>query len=656
MNEIAWCPTKKFAGATRVARFMRHHGIATVQELRAQSASRPNWFYPAIMADLDVPWDKPWTEVFDDSLGMPFTKWFVRGKINIVRACVDRHAKNHGERVALHWEGEDGTRRTMTYRELSDAVTQTATAMRESGVRKGDVIGQIMTSSPEAVVIMFAAMKIGAVPMQIAARTPSDTVTQLLTEANAKMVFVTEDYSHGGKMFCLHQTVRAIEKSLHCEVVVIPHFGGISMQSNKPGKSYEDFLLRAEGKEPAKTLSLDSEDLALILLSSGTTGKPKVIMHTHGGMLVNTAKEIGYAFDYQKGDVFFWVTNLGWMMHPWQVIGVQFFGGTHVLYDGSPTYPTSHRLFEMIERYRVTTFGFSPTGIRSLDKSLDYGAHDLSSLRILGSTGAPLDPETWKWYFEVFGKQCCPIINIMGGTEIMGCLVFSLPIEASVPGTVGGPALGMDVCVVDENGDDLPQGKEGTLVCRNPFPSMTRGFLNDLPRFVQTYFFPWGQNTWNHHDRVRIDERGFWFVCGRDDDLINRGGVKYDPMAIESALRSFFGDIKITDAVAVGVPDEKLGQKIVCFVVVDERSSATSAILENLRRHVGKTYDPSGKPDEIYIVRALPTTLSAKVPRKKYVEAYLGQEVADASSCANGAVFAEISAMTALDISHVSCV
>ncbi len=621
---------------------MQKHGITTVQELRTRSVREPEWFWPAISEHLGVPWDHPWAKVFDDSLGMSHTKWFVDGKINIVRACVDRHATPENNRIAFHWEGEDGSQGRMTYCVLAAAVTQAATAMREVGVRKGDVIGQVMTSSPEAVVVMFAAMKIGAVPMQIAARTPPGTVAQLLAEANAKMAFVTEDYYYGGKIVDLHQTVRAIEKkSPRCGVVVAPRFRSISMQSDRPREFYADFLLRAKGKEPAQTLSLDAEDPALILLSSGTTGKPKVIVHTHGGMLVNTAKEIGYAFDYQKGDVFFWMTNLGWMMHPWQVIGVQFFGGTHVLYDGTLAYPSSHRLFEMIDRYRVTTFGFSPAGMRSLDKSLDYSKHDLSSLRILGSTGAPLDPKTWRWYFEAVGRWRCTIINISGGTDLMGCLVSSLPIEALVPGTVGGPALGMDIAVVDENGVELSAGQEGLLVCRKPFPSMTRGLLNGEEAFLEAYFKK-VDGVWCQGDRALVDECGFWFINGRDDDVINRGGVKYDPTAIESALRSFSGDIKVTDAVAVGVPDVVLGQKIVCFITVSDArdlASIEAGFLKKLRDHVGQVYDPSGKPDAIYILRTLPTTLSAKVPRKKYVQAYGGTAVDDASSCANDDVF-----------------
>lgn len=645
MDEIAWRPTEDFVAATRLHRFMQKHGIATVQELRARSVREPEWFWPAIMEDLGVLWDKPLDRVLDDSRGMPHTRWFEGGKINIVRNCVDRHAQIDGGKVAFYWESDGGVRIQMTYRELAKAVTRTATAMREAGVCKGDVIGMVMPACPTAVIVMFAAMKIGAVPMQPAARLAPKMIARLLADANAKMVFMHDGYSYGGKVIDLRETIRAAARSVpKSRIVVVPRLGLPDALPHQESEYYADFLMRAEGKEPAQTLSLDAEDRALILFSSGTTGKPKAIVHVHGGMLVNTAKEIGYAFDYQKRDVFFWVTNLGWMMAPWQIIGVQFFGGTHVLYEGSPTYPTSHRLFEMIDRYRVSTFGFSPAGIKALDQSQDYSKHDLSSLRILGSTGAPIDPPTWKWYFEVFGQRRCPIMNIIGGTEIMGCFLSPLPIEPQIPSTVGGPGLGMDVIIVDGYGNQLPVGQEGILVCRKPFPSMTRGFLDGDERFMQTYFEPWPE-MWNHHDRARTDAEGFWYMCGRDDDLINRGGVKHDPMLIETVVRSYLHGSIVADAVVAGMPDESLGQKIVCFITLKNTHGqmyVDDGFIKALRSHVGQKYDPSGKPDEIYILSALPTTLSAKVPRKKYVQAYLGETIADASSYANGHVFADI--------------
>lgn len=641
MDEIVWRPLPRTARATRVAHFMRTHGIATVQELRTRSARDPEWFWPAVVADLGVLWDQSWTQLLDDSRGMPHAKWFVGGKINIVRNCIDRHVTLCGDKIAFYWESEDGRHTQMTYRELDRDVTRCATALREAGIGHGDVVGMVMPMCPEAVIIMYAAMKIGAVPMQpIASRGPG-MITQLLVDAKAKIAFVVDGYQYGGKSIDLRPTIHAIAAQ-QLPVVVVQRLR-LTRVLPKPRGEYfwADFMLRAARVEPAATVSLDAEDRALILFSSGTTGKPKAIVHVHGGMLVNTAKELGYAFDCQANDVFFWATNLGWMMAPWEIIGVHFFGGTCVLYEGSPTYPSHSRLFEMIERYRVTTFGLSPALIRSFDKTLDYHTYDLSSLRILGSTGAPIDPATWKWYFEVIGQRRCPIMNIIGGTELMGCLLSPLPIEQQTPTTVGGPGLGMDVILVDANGHELPFGSEGILVCRKPFPSMTRGFLDGDDRFMQAYFEPWPW-MWNHHDRARTDAEGFWYMCGRDDDLINRGGVKHDPGQIESALRSFSGEIKVTDAVAVGVPDEKMGQGIVCFITTSKPPLDQVVFQSELRRCVGAIYDPSGKPDEIYILSALPTTLSAKVPRKKYVQAFCGEAIADASSYANGNVFADI--------------
>ncbi|MBI2030469.1 AMP-binding protein, partial [Candidatus Kaiserbacteria bacterium] len=451
MDEIVWRPLPRTARATRVAHFMRTHGIATVQELRTRSVRDPEWFWPAVVADLGVLWDKSWTQLLDDSRGMPHAKLFVGGKINIVRNCIDRHVTLCGDKIAFYWESEDGRHTQMTYRELDRDVTRCATALREAGIGHGDVVGMVMPMCPEAVIIMYAACKIGAVPMQpIASRGPG-MITQLLVDAKAKIAFVVDGYQYGGKSIDLRPTIHAIAAQ-QLPVVVVQRLRLTRVLPNPRGEYFwADFMLRAARVEPAATVSLDAEDRALMLFSSGTTGKPKAIVHVHGGMLVNTAKELGYAFDCQANDVFFWATNLGWMMAPWEIIGVHFFGGTCVLYEGSPTYPSHSRLFEMIERYRVTTFGLSPALIRSFDKTLDYHTYDLSSLRILGSTGAPIDPATWKWYFEVIGQRRCPIMNIIGGTELMGCLLSPLPIEQQTPTTVGGPGLGMDVILLDAN-------------------------------------------------------------------------------------------------------------------------------------------------------------------------------------------------------------
>lgn len=643
MDEIAWRPTEASVAATRIHRFMQKHGIATIQELRARSVHEPEWFWAAIMEDLEVLWDKSWTRVFDDSLGMSHTKWFEGGKINIVRNCVDRHVLLHGDKVAFYWESEDGQRRQMTYRELDRDVTRCATALREAGIGQGDVVGMVMPMCPEAVIIMYAAMKIGAVPMQPMASRGPGVITQLLIDAKAKIVFAADGYQYGGEQKDLRPTIHAIAGRLQIPVVVVQRLR-LTHALPKPLGEYfwADFMLRAAHVEPVHTASLESEDPGLILFSSGTTGIPKGIIHVHGGMLVNTAKELGYAFDCQANDVFFWATNLGWMMAPWEIIGVHFFGGTCVLYEGSPLYPSSGRLFEMIERYRVTKLGLSPALIRALDKTLDYGAYDLSSLQMLGSTSAPIDETAWRWYFEVIGKGRLPIMNIIGGTEIMGCFLSPLPIEPQTPTTVGGPGLGMDVILADENGNELPFGSEGILICRRPFPSMTRGFLGGYERFIKAYFDPWPQ-MWNHHDRVRTDAEGRWYVSGRDDDVINRGGVKYDPVSIENALRASPGTPRVIDATAVGIPVETiLGQKIVCFIKVDDPAHFTDETRKALRKYVGAVYDPAGKPEEIHVVRELPMTLSNKKPYKLYVRAYQGETIPDVASYSNGDVFADI--------------
>lgn len=640
-EEIIWRPYGPYL-QSRVARFMEKHGIATWQELALRSQKDPRWFWPAALGDLGLEWFKPFTELFDDTWGMPWTKWFLGGKLNITHNCLDRHIRDgKGEKTAIFFEGDMGSSRTTTYRELFELVNALARSMRALRIRKGDVIGMCLTISPEAVAVMFAAMKIGAVPMQIAARTPPEEVALLLNRGKAKMLFVNDLYPRGGKWFDLASTRATAQEKVQTlrQIVVVRRLPSFVA---RPALNLEDFLALGEGRR-VKTSVLDAEDKALILFSSGTTGTPKAIVHTHGGALAQIVKEVGYAFDCRESDVFYWFTNIGWMMAPWEIIGSLFFGASVVLYEGTHLHPTPSRVFEIIQRYGVTIFGFTPTALRALAGTLSEPAQDLSTLRILGSTGEPLDSRTWLWYFNTFGGGRCPIMNISGGTEIVGCFLSPHPMMSQKSGTLGSAGLGMDVDVFNDLGESVEVG-EGYLVCKSPFPSMTRGFLGEKERYLKTYFsqFP---NVWTHGDRAYKDNDGFWYVLGRSDDLIVRGGVKHDPSIIEAALISYPGSPsaswRIEEAAAVGVKDSLLGQRIVAFVVLAEgpehsrRAKDTTAgaedlagFLGDLRAHVGKVYDPMGRPDEIHIVSALPKNAAAKIPRalirKACEEGYTG--------------------------------
>lgn len=618
MADYAWKPSGAYLEESRVVDFMRQHGIASWQELILRSCGDIEWFWNAALAHLGIEWFHAYHRLYDDSQGMPWTRWFLGGKLNIVHNCLDRHIRDgKGGKIALFFEEDGGAARSVTYSQLCDAVNSTAAALRQSGIGKGDRIAMCMPISPEAVTVMFAAFKIGAVSMQPPARLAPDQTVEYLNQAKARILFMNDGYPRAGRLFSLKKSYeQAVERVPSLERVVVLERLGNGLARRSKCVSWGEFVRSAASSATAQTEILDAEDHALILYSSGTTGKSKTIVHTHGGALAQIAKELGYAFDCRDSDVFYWFTNIGWMMAPWEIIGALFFGASVVLYEGTHLYPTPHRVFELIEKYGVSIFGFTPTAMRELAKlETDFSGHRRSTLRILGSTGSPLDPETWLWFFKTFGEERCPIINISGGTEIIGCFVSPLPVMSLKPSTVGGPGLGMAADVCNDSGEPV-RDQSGQLVCRKPFPSMTRGFLGDPQLYLRTYF-PRGPSLWVHGDRALVDEDGCWFLLGRTDDLIVRGGVKFDPAVLEEKLRGFPGPPRIKDAAVIGAEDPTYGERIVAFVVLDSAlTEDPSAFQKALRRHVRNTFDPLAQPDEIHVLSALPVSLAAKVPRK----------------------------------------
>ena len=642
---FSWEPYGDYLARSRVRDFMDRHAIQSWQELIEQSQRDIAWFWDAALRHLGVEWTTPYAAVYDDSRGMPWTRWFPGGTLNVTHNCIDRHIRDHrGGEVALIWEGDGGDSRAVTYRELYDSVCRTAAAMQCMGITAGDVVALCAPVSPEAVAVMFAAMKIGAVCMQIGARAVPQDVADSLNRGRASALFMVDSYPRGGKWTDCAPTLRAAVSDVPTleRVVVMQRRNGPVELSDKIF-TWSDFLALGSQRDSCPTVPVDSEHPNLILFTSGTTGKSKAIVHTHGGSLAQVVKEVGYAFDCRSHDRFCWFTNFGWMMAPWELIGVLFFGGAVVLYEGTHVYPTPHRVFELIEKHRISIFGFVPTAIRQLAAlDEDFSSHDRSSLRILGSTGEILDSKAWSWYFSTFGEGRCPIMNISGGTEVIGCLLSPLPVMPQKPGTLGGAGLGMDIAVVDDEGSPLVQGP-GNLACRQPFPSMTRGFLGEPERFLETYF-PIGQDLWVHADRVECDEDGMWYILGRTDDLIIRGSINHDPGKIEQALLNYPGLPRVIEAAAIGSSDPQLGQRIVCFVVLEHplTASAGGDFLQGLRSYVGTVYDRAGRPDELHVVEAIPKNMAAKIPRGLIRRAYEGQPLGDTFKLDNPQALAAI--------------
>lgn len=642
MKGIIWEPYGDYIEKSNITRFMKKYGLENYHDLINRSVSDIEWFWDAALNDLGIEWYQPYEKILDTSGGFPWAKWFIGGKINIVHNCIDRHLKSfRSKKVAFIWEGADGEVRRLTYEQMSISVSKVANGLKGLGLRKGDRVGVYMPMIPEVVVAIFACFKIGAVAIPIFSGFGAGAVATRLNDAGAKILFTADGFLRREKMVYLKDVAdKALDMVPSIKHVIVYKRLGIQIPwDNNRDIWWSDLEKKQSGD--SLTEQMDSEDTALIIYSSGTTGKPKGTVHTHAGCLAQMTKEVGYSFDLKDKDVFYWVTDMGWMMGPWEIIGVQHFGGTYLIFEGVPNHPGPDRLWDLVERHNVSILGVSPTLIRLLMRHGEewITRHHLHNLRILGSTGEPWDPESYKWYFEKVGGKRCPVINISGGTEIVGCLLLSFPITPLKPCTLGGPGLGMDIDVFDEEGNSL-KGKDrvGYLVCKKPSPSMTKGFLNDPERYIDTYFSRWPE-VWYHGDLASVDEDGFWFLHGRADDTIKVGGKRIGPAEVEAAI---INHSAVSEAASIGVPDAVKGEAIVCFVILKSCAESTGDIKEQLKDKVAEVLGRPFKPDEIKFVKELPKTRSGKILRGLIKKKFLGQEIGDISSVENPDAINEI--------------
>ena len=639
MSDFIWRPTPEAIEQARVTRFMRRHGIADVRELVRRSTADTDWFWRAALDDLGVSWDRPYDVLQDSSRGFPWTRWFTGGRLNIVTNSVDRH---RGPKPALLWEGDDGSRRAWSRDELRAEVNRVASALRALGVKPGDAVGLYMPMVPEIVAAFFGCLKIGAVVVPVFSAFGSKALAVRLQDAEAKVLFTADGVSRRGKTSALKPDAdAAVRECPSVQHVIVLRRLGIDVPMGANDSWWHDRVGTADAEAP--TESLEAEAPSMILYTSGTTGRPKGTVHTHAGALAQIVKELGYAFDVREDDVFFWVTDIGWMMGPWELIGTSFFGATVVVFEGAPNHPNPDRLWEIVARHRVTHLGISPTAIRLLKSSdLDWvRRHDMSSLRILGSTGEPWDPDSYMWFFEHVGGRRCPVINISGGTEIVGCLLSPLPVMPLKAGTLGGPGLGMDVDVFDDDGRPI-RGGIGHLVCKKPAPSMTKSFLKDDARYLDTYFsrFP---GVWYHGDWAKIDDDGYFFLYGRSDDTLKVAGKRVGPAEVEAAL---IEHPAVAEAAAIGVPHAIKGESVACFVVLKPGRTHDEALREELREQVVKHLGKTLRPDVLKFVRMLPKTRSAKIVRGVIRKRYLGEPVGDLASVENPDAVEEIARAT----------
>ena len=644
MAEVAWRPTADYIDNANVTRFMRKHGIASIDEFRRRSIEESEWFWDAVVEDMGIEFTTPYERVLDSSGGIAWSKWFVGGRVNLTHNCVDRHALgDRADRLAIVSETEDGSVRKLTYAELKREVDEVAAGLRELGIGKGDPVAVFMPMVAEAVIAAYAIAKLGALYMPIFSGFAPSAVAARLQDAEAKAIFTADGGLRRGSQALMKPAAdEAVAEAPSVEHVIVYERLGAEVPM-VAGRDLTWDELRTRGRAAApdglECEDTESEDVLMIAYTSGTTGRPKGAVHVHGGFLVKMASETFYQADLHPDETLYWVTDMGWIMGPWEMVGAGCIGATVVLYEGAPDWPEPDRVWASVEQHGVNVLGVSPTLIRALKTAGDEhpAKHDLSSLRIFGSTGEPWNPEPYRWLADVVGEGRRPIINISGGTEVGACFITPYPVEEIKVCSLGGASHGMDIDVFDPDGKPI-RNKVGELVCKRPWPGMTRGIWGDPERYMDTYWSMY-PDIWRHGDWALIDEEGDWFLLGRSDDTINVAGKRLGPAEVESVLVSH---PSVVESAVVGVPHETKGEAIWCFCVPAD--GAGDGVAKELSELVATELGRPFKPSRIVFVEALPKTRSAKILRRAVRAVAIGEDPGDMSSAENPQALEQIRA------------
>ncbi|MFT3851530.1 MAG: acetate--CoA ligase [Ilumatobacteraceae bacterium] len=584
-------------------------------------------------------WRTEWSTICEWEL--PFSKWFVGGQLNVTENCLDRHvAGGKGDKVAYFWEGEPGDSRTITYAELLDEVQRFSNVLKGLGVVKGDRVNIYMPMIPEAVVAMLVCVRIGAPHSVVFGGFSSQSLTDRINDAEAKVLITADGGYRRGEVFPLKPAAdESLRDTPSIEQVVVVRRGGNDVEMVK-GRDvwYHDLIASADPVCPAEPM--DSEQLLFLLYTSGTTGKPKGIMHTSGGYLTQCAFTHKYVFDLHPDTDVYWCTaDIGWVTgHSYIVYGPLANGATSVIYEGVPNFPGNDRIWEIVEKYKVTKFYTAPTAIRTYMKwgTQEPAKHDLSSLQVLGSVGEPINPEAWMWYSEHIGGGRCPIVDTWWQTETGGIMISPLPgATTTKPGSATFPLPGIGAEVVDDAGDPVGRGNGGYLTLTQPWPGMLRGIWGDPERYRETY--------WNRYegryfagDGAKLDDDGYIWLLGRVDDVMNVSGHRISTTEVESALVSHPA---VAEAAVVGANDTTTGQAIIAYVTLRGGSEVDIAVL---RDHVSHEIGAIAKPKTIYFTPDLPKTRSGKIMRRLLRDVAEGRNLGDTTTLADATVVDEL--------------
>ncbi|HEU4918372.1 MAG TPA: AMP-binding protein, partial [Candidatus Limnocylindrales bacterium] len=583
---------------------------------------------------LGLSWQRRATSVLDLRGGPEWARWWIGGAFNYAEAATGSRATRDPEGEALAWEGEPGDVRTLTNAELRAAVERAAAAFRALGVEVGDRVGVFLPMLPETVVTVLGLGLIGAIYTPIFSGYGAPAVAARLADSGARLLVTADGFwRRGGPVAMKAVADEAVAAAPSVERVVVVRRLGEAAQSmpwtGGRDLTWDDAMAAAAGVGPLPTGPTDPETPYMLIYTSGTTGRPKAAVHVHGGFPIKGAQDLAHTFDLRPGDGLFWFTDLGWMMGPGAISGSLLLGARLVMYEGAPDFPGPDRLWAVAARHGVTHLGLSPTVIRAL---IPHGpepvrAHDLSSVRVLGSTGEPWDPDSWWWYFREVGGGRCPIVNYSGGTEVSGGIVGCNLLAPIRPASFNGPCPGTAADVAGPDGATL-RGEVGELVVRRPQPGQTRGFWNDPERYLQTY---WGRfpGTWVHGDWAIVDGDGYWYIRGRSDDTLKIAGKRVGPAEVEAAATAHPA---VVEAAAIGVPHAVKGEAIVVVCTLRRGATADDDVRAAIGRRVVEDLGKTLRPEAVVVVPALPKTRSGKIMRRVVRAAFLGLDPGDLSA------------------------
>jgi acetyl-CoA synthetase len=620
----------------------REHALLSDPRIYEQAAADPQDWWATQAQELD--WFQKWTTVLDDS-DPPFYKWFTGGTLNVSYNCLDRHViAGRGDRVAFHWRGEEGEERDLTYAELLAEVERFASALKELGVAPGDVVGIYLPMIPEVAVAMLACARIGAPHNVVFGGFSAEAVRERMEFSEAKVLITVDGAARKGKTAAVKDRVDEVMGDLTTleKIVVVQSKGTPCAMQEGRDVFYEDIVAAAAPECPAEPL--DAEHPLFILYTSGSTAKPKGILHTTGGYLTGISATHRYVFDLKpESDVYWCAADVGWITgHSYIVYAPLCNGATSVMWEGAPDYPSKDIWWEIVERYGVTILYCAPTAIRACIK---WGAewpnkHDLSSLRLLGSVGEPINPKAWLWYHKVIGAERCPIVDTWWQTETGAIMISPLPgITATKPGSATQPFPGVFADVLDEStGEPIEEG-QGLLVLTQPWPSMLRTLYKEEERFIETYFKRFGKETYLVGDAARRDKDGYIWVIGRIDDVVNVSGHRLSTAEVESAI---VAHVDVAEAAVIGQHDEDTGQAIVAFVTLQGEIQGDDGTIEGIRETVSVRIGKFARPKRIIWTDDLPKTRSGKIMRRLLRDIADGRALGDVTTLRDPAVMQQL--------------